>query len=130
DRYEVRGQSSSSLPIVAVLTFRGGYRRTHGYKRSRQYPSLLTGREPGRQQPVVNLSGDRKAIELRGGDEQTRIVGEPIRGNVDVAFGGRDDPVMAHPCDLCRIGVVKALREGHSRLKRDDSLIDIQENLL
>src|SRR5947209_898906 len=110
-----------TLALAAVLPFRERCRRTYGYQRSRQHPTLLAGSEPGRQQSVVDLPGYRKSFELRRRNEQSGIVRKSVRSSVHIAFRSRNDAIAIciNSCDFCCIGVEQTLLEiGDAGFKR------------
>jgi hypothetical protein len=81
----------SELPIVRVSASRRGHRGREGHTEAAQDPGPLTRRETRREQPVVDLARNRKAIKSCGGENQPRIIREAVRWGVDVAFNRRND---------------------------------------
>lgn len=68
----------ASLPVVAVPAFRGTHRGIHTHPVSTQHPCPLARGEAGCQQPVIDFARDRKTIERRWRQEQSRIVREAV----------------------------------------------------
>src|SRR5262249_22374360 len=121
------------LSVVAVFALRSRNRRIHGDQRPRHHPSLLAGGESWCQQPVIDLSGYRETIELRGWNKQPRIVRKAIRSGVDVAFGGGHHPVVVgiDPRHFGRVSIEEAgVKVVDLRLKRCQALVHVKEDFI
>src|SRR5713101_2102929 len=126
-------QTSSFWSAVVTIPSRGCRDcRANRDKESVQDPAALAGREPRGQQAIVDLPRHGEPVKRRGWEEEPRVVREPVSGRVDVSLAGIHDPiaVQINSSDFCGVGVVQALREGHTWLERNNSLVDIKKDLV
>src|SRR5213594_1114938 len=94
----------AALAVVAVASGRGGGGGTHALYGPRQYPGTLAGCKSRRKQAIVDLSGDREAIECGRRQEQPRVVSKAVAGRIHIALCCRDDSITRHEwkAALCR----------------------------
>ncbi len=118
--------------VVTIPSRRCRDCRANRDKEPVQEPAALAGSEPRGQQAIVDLPCHGEAVKRRGGEEKPRVVREPVSGRVDVSLAGIHDPIaiQINSSDFCGVGVVQALREGNTWLEGDNSLVDIQEDLV
>src|ERR1700686_2733058 len=117
------------LSIVRITASGSGHRGRDRNADACQNPRSLTRGKARREQTVVDLTRDGKAVKRGCGEKQPRIVREAVRGGIDVALGRRDDAVMigVHACHFSGIGVEQPpLEIVHIGLKGGGSLVNVQ----
>src|SRR5438093_1323919 len=120
------------LTIVRIAPLGRRHGRGHRRRESRQDPGALAVGEAGSQHAVVDLACHREPVVAGGGEEEPRVVVEPVAGAVHVPLDGRDDavPVLIDPRDLLCVGVVDSLRQrSQPRLERRHALEHVEVDL-